>query len=172
VIREWIATMLRKFENFNRGLSDRLEWIGIAGLLAMFSVTCIDVFLTKILTLPIQGAIDIVMFAQLIAIAFALPISIIMGRHIQVEFIVARFPKRTQTVIDGMVSLLLLAFFVIIVWRLYSLGYSFQTAGEKSMSQLRFSLFPFPYAIALASIPTCLVFFQKFLGALTEVLKK
>ena len=163
--------MLSKFEKFNRQLSGWLEWIGVIGLLVMMFITCIDVLLTKFFTLPIQGAIDVVMFSQLIAISFALALTLILGRHIQVEFIVSRLPRRTQAVIDNIVSLLLLAFFIIVVWQLYGLGHSFQTVGEQSMSQLRIPLFPFPYAIALGSIPVCLVFLQKFLSSLVKAVK-
>jgi TRAP-type C4-dicarboxylate transport system permease small subunit len=164
--------MLNKFEKFNRRLSGWFEWIGIVGLLVMLFVTCIDVLLTKFLALPMQGAIDVVQFSQLIAIAFALALSLILGRHIQVEFIVSRLPRRTQAVIDSIVSLLGFAFFVIVFWQLYVLGHSFQTAGEKSMSQLRIALYPFPYAISLASIPVCLVLLQNFLSSLMRVVKR
>src|SRR4030042_2669940 len=161
--------MLSRFEKFNRRLSGWLEWVGVIGLLVMMFVTCIDVLLTKLFTLPIQGAIDVVMFSQLIAISFALALTLILGRHIEVEFVVSKLPGRTQAVIGSIVYLLGLAFFIIVVWQLFVLGHSFQTAGEKSMSQLRIPLFPLPYAIALASIPVCLVFLQKFLNSLFRV---
>ncbi len=163
--------MLSKFEKFNRRVSNWLEWIGILGFLIMLFVTCIDVFLTKILKLPIQGAIDIVMFSQLIAIAFSLAITVILGRHIQVEFIVSRLPRRIEAFVDTIVSLLGLAFFITIVWHLFVLGRSFQIAGEQSMSQLRLPLFPFPYAISFASISVCLIFLQKFLNSLIRVIR-
>jgi len=164
--------MLSKFEKFNRWLSGWFEWIGLIGLLVMLFVTCIDVLLTKFFTSPIQGAIDVVMFSQLIAISFALALTLILGRHIQVEFFVSRLPRRAQAVIDSIVSLLGLAFFIIVVWQLYGLGYSFQMAGEQSMSQLRLPLFPFPYAVSLASIPVCLVLSQRFISSLIRVVKK
>jgi TRAP-type C4-dicarboxylate transport system permease small subunit len=138
----------------------------------MLFVTLTDVLLTKLLTLPIQGAIDVVQFAHLIAISFALALSLILGRHIQVEFIISRLPKRAQAVIDSIVFLLGFALFIIVVWQLYVLGHSFQIAGERSMSQLRFVLFPFPYAVSLASIPVCLVLLQKFLSSLIRVVKE
>jgi hypothetical protein len=39
------------------------------------------------------------------------------------------------------------------------------------MSQLRFVLFPFPYAIALGSIPVCLIFLQKLINSFIRVIK-
>jgi TRAP-type C4-dicarboxylate transport system permease small subunit len=163
--------MLNKFENFNRRLSGWLEWIGIIGILVMMFTTCIDVFLTKFFTSPIQGAIDVVQFSQVIAISFALTITLILGRHIQVDIFISSLPRRTQGVIDSLASLFGFAFFVIVVWQLYVLGHSFQTAGEQSMSQLRFVLFPFPYAIALGSIPVCLIFLQKLINSFIRVIK-
>ena len=163
--------MLSKFEKFNHRLSGWLEWIGVIGLLVMMFIAWIDVLLTRFLGLPIQGAIDLVQFSQVIAIAFALGMTLILGRHIQVDIFISRLPRRTQGVIDSIASLLGLAFFIIVVWQLYGLGYSFQTAGERSMSQLRFVLFPFPYVIALGSIPVCLVFLQRFINSLIRVVK-
>ena len=163
--------MLSKFEKFNRQLSGWLEWIGVIGLLGMMFITCIDVLLTKFLASPIQGAIDVVMFSQVTAIAFASAMTLILGRHIQVDIFISGLPSRTQAVVDCIASLLGFFFFIIVVWQLYGLGHSFQTAGERSMSQLRLPLFPFPYFIALGSIPVCLVFLQKFLSSLTKLVK-
>lgn len=163
--------MLERFEKFNLRLGEWFEWVGIVGFLTMLFVTCIDVFLTKILKLPIQGAIDIVMFAQLIAIAFSISLTVALGRHIQVEFVVSRLPRRIGAFVDTIVSLLGLAFFITIVWNLFILGHSFQIAGEQSMSQLRLPLFPFPYAISFASIAVCLIFLQRFLNSLKRVIK-
>jgi len=164
-------TMLSKFETFNRRLSGWLEWIGVIGLLVMMFTACIDVFLTKFFKLPIQGAIDVVMFSQLIAVSFALAMTLILGRHIQVDIFISSLPRRVQGVIDSIACLIGFAFFVVVVWQLSAMGHSFMTAGEKSMSQLRFSIFPFPYAIALGSIPVCLVFLQRLLRSLIKVVK-
>jgi TRAP-type C4-dicarboxylate transport system permease small subunit len=163
--------MLSKFEKFNRRLSGWLEWIGVIGLLVMMFTACIDVFLTKFFKLPIQGAIDVVMFSQLIAVSFALATTLILGRHIQVDIYISSLPRRTQGVIDSIASLIGLAFFMIVVWQLSAMGHSFHAADERTMSQLRFPLFPFPYAIALGSVPVCLVFLQKLLGAVIKVVK-
>ncbi|MEW6664531.1 MAG: TRAP transporter small permease [Thermodesulfobacteriota bacterium] len=163
--------MLSKFENFNRRLSGWIEWVGVIGLLLMMVITCVDVFLAKLFTLPIQGAIDVVQFSQVIAMAFALATTLVLGRHIQVDLFISSLPRRTEAVIDVIASLLGFGFFIIIVWQLYGLGHSFQTAGEVSMSQLRIALFPFPYAIAFGSIPVCLVFLHRVISSLIRVVK-
>lgn len=162
--------MLSKFGRFNRRLSGWLEWIGLAGLLVMMFATSIDVFGAKAFLLPLPGAFDIVILSQIVAIAFACAITLIFGRHVRVEVLVARLPQRAQAVIDSIVHFLGLGLFVIIVWQLYVLGHSYQTVGEVSM-EVRIPLYPFAYGIALASIPVCLVFLQEFLSSLARVVK-
>ena len=163
--------MLGKFEKFNRRLSGWFEWIGMAGLLLMMSITIIDVVGQKLFLLPILGAIDIVMLFQIVAIAFAVSMTLIIGRHVRVEFFVAKLPRRAQAVINSIVFLLGLGLFILIIWRLCVLGYSFQTTGEYSATA-RIPYYPFAYGIALASIPVCLVLLREFLGSLTGVVKR
>jgi TRAP-type C4-dicarboxylate transport system permease small subunit len=161
---------LEKFETFNRRLSGWFEWIGLFGLLVVLSITCIDVIGAKIFLRPVFGAIDIVVLSQLVAISFAAAFALILGRHVQVEFFVTRLPRRAQAVIDSIISLLGLALFILIVWRLCVHGYSLQTGKEVSATA-GIPLYLFAYGIALASIPVCLVFLQQFLNAIVRALK-
>ncbi len=162
---------LEKFEKFTRRLSSWFEWIGLAGLLVMMFITCIDVIGAKLFLRPVLGAIDIVMLAQLVAISFAVASGLILGRHVQVEFFVILLPKRVQAVIECIIHLLGLSLFILIIWRLCIYGYSLQT-GEEVSATARIPLYPFAYGIALASIPVCLVFLQRFLNAIVRVVKR
>jgi TRAP-type C4-dicarboxylate transport system permease small subunit len=159
--------VLGKFERFNRRVSNWFEWIGLAGLLLMMVITCIDVVGAKVFLWRLLGAIDIVMLSQIVAIAFAASMALILGRHIRVEFFFNLLPRRAQAVINSCVLLLGLGLFSVIVWRLCVLGYSFQTSGEYSATA-HIPLYPFAYGIALASIPVCLVLLLEFLKSLTK----
>jgi len=163
--------VLAKFEKFNQRLSSWFEWLGVAGLLLIMFITCIDVVGAKLFTWRMLGAIDIVMLAQIVAIAFAAAITLIFGRHVRVEFFVERLPQRAQAIIDSLVLLLSLGLFGVIIWRLCVSGYSFQTTGEYSATA-HIPYYPFAYAIALASIPVFLVLLQNLLRALIKVVKK
>jgi TRAP-type C4-dicarboxylate transport system permease small subunit len=136
-------------------------------MLLMMAITCIDVVGAKVFLWRLLGAIDIVMLSQIVAVAFAASMSLILGRHIRVEFFVTRLPRRAQTVINSIVSLLGLGLFSVIIWRLCVLGHSFQTSGEYSATAY-IPYYPFAYGIALASIPVCLVFLVEFLKSLTK----
>jgi TRAP-type C4-dicarboxylate transport system permease small subunit len=163
--------VLRKLEEFNRSLSGWLEWIGLAGLLIMMFITCIDVIGAKVFLKPVFGAIDIVVLGQIVAISFAAAFSLLLGRHVQVEFFVPRLPRRAQAVTDSIVFLLGLILFILIIWRLCVYGYSLQTGGEVSATA-RIPMAPFAYGIALASVPVCVVFLLNFINSLIRIVKK
>ena len=165
------SAWLDKFEKFNSRLSGWFEVIGIAGLLLMVLITGIDVVGAKLFTWRLLGALDIVMLSQIVAIAFAAACTLIVGRHVRVEFLVSRLPLRAQAVIDSVVSILGLGLFILIIWRLIALGYSFQTAGEATAT-IYIPLYPFAYGIAFASIPVCLVFIADLVKSLAVVVKR
>ena len=154
-----------KFERFNRRISGWLEWIGFAALLLMMVVTCVDVVGAKVFKWRLLGALDIVTLSQIVAIAFAASMTLIVGQHICVEFFFELLPQPLQKVIHGFVLLLSLGLFVLIIWQLCVLGYSFQESGEYSPT-IYIPLYPFAYAIAFACIPVCLVLIQRFIKAL------
>jgi len=162
--------VLDKFEKFNRQLSGWFEWIGLAGILLMAAITCIDVVGAKVFHWRLFGAIDIVMLSQTVAIAFATSMTLILGRHIQVDLFINRLPRRVQAVIDIIALLLGSGLFGLIIWRVYVLGYSFQTSGEYSATA-HIPYYPFAYGIALASIPVGLVFLQKLINSFIRVVK-
>jgi TRAP-type C4-dicarboxylate transport system permease small subunit len=165
------VSLLGKFERFNRQVSSWFEWVGFAGLLVVMFITCIDVVGAKLFLKPLLGALDIVMLSQLVAISFAIPFSLILGRHVKVEFFVGNLPNRAQAAIDSIIFLLLLTLFILIIWRLCVYGYSLQRGGEVSATA-RIPLYPFAYGIAFASVPVCLVLLSEFFNSLVRIIKK
>lgn len=141
----------------NRRLITGIEAVGVIGLLTMMVVTCLDVLGSKLFLRPVFGSIDIVMFAQIVAISFGTASALVLGRHIQVEFFVLFLPKRAQAGIDIIVNTLGLILFVLVVWRLTVYGLYMQTGGEVSPTA-RIPLYPFAYGVAFACIPVCVVF--------------
>ena len=163
--------MLEKFKKINQSFSGWLAWVGLAGILLMMVITCVDVIGAKIFLTPVFGALDIVMIAQLVAISFAGAATYILGRHVQVEFFVAILPKRAQAVVDAFILLLGVIFFALVVWRLVVYGYSFQTGGEVSPT-IRMPLYPFAYGAAFAIVPLCLLLLSDFFISIRRVFKK
>lgn len=162
--------MLEKFEKFNRRVSQGVEWVGFAALLLIMVLTCVDVVSSKLFLAPVFGALDVIMLAQLIAVSFAIAITLIVGRHVEVEFFVMLLPKRLQSAVDCIVNFLGLGLFILVVWRLFAYGYGMQIGGEESMTA-RIPMAPFAYAAAVGCIPVCLVFLQKLLTSIVKTVK-
>jgi len=160
---------LNRLDKFTTSFSRSLEWVGVIGLLLMFLVNFIDVVGAKLFVWPLPGSVEIISFSQIMAIAPAIAFTLILGRHIRVEFIIDRFPKRIRAAISSISSFFSLVLFVLILWQSYLYGESLQKAGEiGSTSHLPF--YPFAYLIALCSIPICLVFLKEVLESLAEAL--
>ncbi|HSB06737.1 MAG TPA: TRAP transporter small permease [Thermodesulfobacteriota bacterium] len=161
-------TCLNRVEKFTRSFSRSLESLGVIGFLLMFLVNLVDVVGAKLFLCPLPGSVEIISFSQIVAIAPAIAFTLILGRHIRVDFIIDRLPKRVRATITSISSLLSLILFALVLWQSYLYGVSLQRAGEiGSTSHLPF--FPFAYLIALCSIPVCLVFLVEVLRSLNEV---
>ena len=163
-----LGKWLNQLEKFTRGFSRSLEWIGVIGILLMFLANFIDVVGSKLFTWPLPGSVEIISFSQIVAIAPAIAFTLILGRHIQVDFIIAQFPTRIQAAISSIASLLSLILFVLLLWQSYLYGVSLQKSGEiGSTSFLPF--YPFAYLIAFCCIPVCLVLLIEVFRSLNEV---
>jgi len=161
---------LNQVDKFNRVFSRNLEWVGVIGILLMFLANFIDVVGAKLFLWPVPGATEVISFAQVLAIAPAVAFTLLLGRHIRVEFIIMRLPIRIRESICGFSSLLSLITFVLILWQSFIYGQSLQRAGEiGSTSHIPF--YPFAYIIAFCCIPVCLAFLVEILKSFSEVVK-
>lgn len=162
---------MNRFDRFNRLAASLFEWVGLAGLLVMMFVTCIDVIGSKVFLRPVPGSIDIVMLCQLVAISFVAASALLLGRHVHVEFFITMLPPRIRDIVDCIMHFFSLTLFALIVWRLSTYGYSLFTGKEVSPTA-RIPLYPFAYGIALACIPVSLVLLSSFIKSLLRLIKK
>jgi len=162
---------LKKFKTFNQRISSAIEVVGVLGLWAIVLITTVDVIGAKIFLRPIFGSLDIIMQAQLIAMSFAAASTLIIGRHIAVEFFVPLLPKRVQTVVSLFVNLLGLSLFVILTWRLTEHAHYMQIANEVTPTA-RIPLHPFAYAAAIACIPVCLAYLYYLFESIVHLVKR
>jgi TRAP-type C4-dicarboxylate transport system permease small subunit len=162
---------MNRFDRFNHLISSLFEWIGLAGLLVMMLITCMDVVGSKVFLWPVPGSIDIVMLSQLVAISFAGASALLLGRHVHVDFFVPMLPPRIRDIANCVMSFFALILFLLVAWRLSVYGYSLLTGKEVSPTA-RIPLYPFAYGIALASIPISLVLFSSFLKSLMRLIKR
>ncbi len=155
-------------EGWTKRLSQSLEWLGLIGILLMFLVNLIDVIGAKLFLWPVPGATELIGFSQIVAIASTIAMALLLGRHIRVEFILDRFPRRIRAGISSFSSFLSLILFVFLLWQSLLYGRSLQEAGEiGSTSHLPY--YPFAYFIAFCCFPVCLAFLMETIKSLSEV---
>lgn len=158
------------FERLARRFSHFLEGLGLVGILSMFLINLIDVIGAKLFLWPVPGATELIGFSQIVAIAPTIAFALLLGRHIRVEFIIDRFPKKIRGGISCFSSFLSLFLFILLLWQSLLYGHSLQKAGEIG-STSHFPYYPFAYFIAFCCLPVCLAFFLEALKSLSEVFK-
>jgi TRAP-type C4-dicarboxylate transport system permease small subunit len=162
---------LTKFDSFNRKAGLALEGIGLAAMIIMVFITTVDVIGAKLFLRPVFGALDAIMLLQLVAIAFAATITLISGRHIEVEFLTALFPESLQCIVDLLVKLLCFALFAVLVWYMLVYAHHLQIRMETTPTA-RVPLYPFAYGAAIACIPVCLVYISIVIKCFLRIIGK
>jgi TRAP-type C4-dicarboxylate transport system permease small subunit len=102
-----------------------------------------------------------------VVMAFALGYTQMQRGHIAVDIVVLGFPKRAQRVLNGINSLLCMAFFAIASWQIARYATTLWRTGEVTET-LRIIYYPFTYAVALGCATLSLVFLTGFLKTIFE----
>jgi TRAP-type transport system small permease protein len=146
-------------------ISRWLEWFGAGAGVVMLVITFTDVVSYKLLSWPILGAYDLVRFTLLISMAFLGSITLINGKHLSVEILVSKFPRRAQGAIEVVMSVLALVVAVMVVW--YSILYGLDLRISNEISETtRLPLYPLAFVVAAGFIPIALIFFTKIVRAI------
>ncbi len=148
---------MERFEKFTKGLCRYFEWIGVIGMLAMFVANMVDIIGAKAFKWPLPGAIEVLSFALIVAIAPAIGNGLFLGTHLRIDFIVDKFPKTIRFILRPFVSIICMVLFILIFWKGFEYGYSLQKSGEIGGSS-HIPFFPFAYLLSLSCIPIILFF--------------
>lgn len=141
--------------------SASFSWVAIAALFLMLVVVAVDILSSKIFNRPVTAAVDVASVAAICVIAFALPQTVLAGRHIEVEFVVARLPKRLRQACNAFSSLLSLGFFALLAWRLYVYAQELSASNEVTLTQ-HIPLAPLAYAVAIVCVPAAAMYARQF----------
>jgi TRAP-type C4-dicarboxylate transport system permease small subunit len=160
---------MRTISQWANRLSDWGEWIGVAGIMVMVGLTCVDVVGAKLFLLPVPGCIEIVSLVQVATIVFAVAATQRERGHISVEMFVNTFPRRIATLVRMLTSLLGLILFVLLVYEGISLGNEYLEAGEVTAT-VQIPYYPFAYAFSIAMVPVAMMMLVDFVHALKEAL--
>jgi TRAP-type C4-dicarboxylate transport system permease small subunit len=159
-----------RLEKFNYRLSIWFERIAILGVVGMILGTMIDVVGAKLFHWPLPAATETVYLLQIIAIAGALAISKIDGRHVRIELI-DRLPQPGRGIVHSIVALLGLALFMLLCWKSYDYAQTLRLNHEVTATA-KLMIYPFALWMALCCIPMVLILIKDFISALVETIRK
>jgi len=118
----------------------------------------------------IPGTYELSELMIVVAVAFALGYAALKKSHIVVKFVVARFPQRTQAILEAVMSFISLATWAAIAWAGFLL-LSKRWLREESV-MLSVPYLPFRFVFLFGLILFCLVYLIDLFRALSQAVRK
>ena len=126
----------------------------VAIILTMLLIT-VEVLLRKFFAFSIVGTVEIVSALMVVIVFLAWSYTESQQGHVRVEFLVQRLGRKTQSVLEAIITLVMLGVFSIMIWQatLYALdaqrvGLLYETA--------RVAVFPFRLIVPIGVFFLCL----------------
>jgi len=165
-----INNILNHLEKFNYKISIWVERIALVAVVCMIATTMVDVIGAKAFHWPLPAGTEAVYLLQVIAIAGALAISKIDGRHVRIEMI-DQLPQPAIGIIHSIVALIGLGLFVILTWASYDYAQALRTNHEVTATA-KIMLYPFALWMSLCCIPMILILVKDFISSLLETIRR
>lgn len=162
-----MSSKTKNLERLALSLSNWLNWIAGAALVAMLCLVVADIIGARLFKWPIPGGIEMVGFLGVIVVAFSIAQTQVVRGHIDVEFLVTRFSTTVQKAIACIVYSFGMLLFALIAWRSYDFARRLQATGEVSMTQ-EIPFYPFVYCIAFSCVSVLLVLLVQLLREMTR----
>ena len=141
-----------KTENIIHGTSRVLAWIAAGFSILMMLTIVINVVGRFVFRKPLPGTIEIVEMLTSALIFFALAYTEQKRRHIHVELIVSRFPRRAQAILASIMYFFGAVFFIVMGWQGCILMLKSLTPLVQASHILSIPEAPFIFAVAFGSL--------------------
>jgi len=148
-----------------------LKSIAMGILVLMMFLTAMDVIFRYVFNRPITGSYELIEFMMAILVSFGIAYCAVMGGHVSVDLVVARFSEKTQAIIESITSLLSLGLFILITWQ--NVLYIKENFHSKLESAVLFiPAYPFIVVVAIGFAVLCMVLLTNFFRYLSEAASK
>ncbi len=145
-----------------------LNGVGSGVILGMVVLMTVNVILRYLFERPIKGTVELEEFMLVIVVFLGLSYAALEKRHVRIDFIVARFPKSAQAVINSITALLSAGLCLIMVWRC-AIWAQNNWAHDSTSTLLQVPLSIFIYMTALGGALLFLVLLAECLHSLSEL---
>ena len=141
-----------KTANVAHAISRVLAWIAAGASIVMMLTIVINVVGRFVFRAPLQGTIEIVEMLTAAMIFFALAYTEQRRRHIHVDLIVSRFPRRAQAILASIMYFFGAVFFIVMGWQGFVLMIESVTPLVQESHILSIPEAPFIFAVAFGSL--------------------
>ena len=166
-----------KIERLNQGfqswvypISKILSRAASVILFSMMLLTIADVFLRKVFSRPILGALEMTEFMMVGVVFFSLAQTEILNRHVKVDLLMSRLGERTQGLIDMITQFVCFLLFGAITWSTLVYSKEMRASGEVSQD-LWVPIYPFVYIVAVGCALLSLILLIKFFVAFIKMVR-
>jgi len=146
---------MERFFRMTRDLSAVAILIAGIVLVILMLVTVTDVTL-RFFGRPILGTYDLVCFLGAIVFGFALPFTSLMRKHVSMDFLISKRPKKLTNVLNLCTRCMVFFLFIWIGWNLIGFGMDLQKGGEVSAT-IRLPFYLVVYLLGASCLGQCLV---------------
>jgi TRAP-type C4-dicarboxylate transport system permease small subunit len=157
-----------RFENTLKKIIKTGNWIGGTCLVIIMFVIVAAVA-SRLLKISLAGANEIVDTAIVIAVAFALPYTALLGGQVAIEVLTERLSPKMKAYAD-----VISVFLTLLLWLLILVA-SIVITGEKGLAELSYfvklPILPFRIVWIFGLILMCLVFLLQLIKAINTVVK-
>lgn len=123
--------------------SKLLNEIAGFGIVASSALIVLNIILREIFKKPILGTYEFVGFLSSVIVGGGIAYCAILNGHIAVDFIIEKFSKKVQSIIEKIVYIVLFALTGLLAWKMFLYAMQFVKNGEVSpTTQTPFYIFP------------------------------
>lgn len=161
----------KSFSAITNPLVNILIAIGASILALMMFLTVIDVLGRYIINRPIAGAFELVEFMMAIFVPFAFVYCQKEKSHISVDLVTDRLPKKVQSFLDTITTLLAIVFYALIAWQsFYNIIEEFES--KMTSAVLLIPNYPFMIPSAICFVVLVLLLLLHLLKAVSTFSRK
>jgi len=154
-----------------KALHSLTRWLGYfsgAFILVLMLLITADVCGRYFFNHPIPGTTELARYLMIFIVFPALAWTAMEDKHVKIDFIMGRFPGRTQTITIIIMLFLTLVVYVVIFWQ--NIFYSSDVRGV--VSALNFPQSPFYWVMTAGWFVFCLTILALLIKSIAGVVKK
>jgi tripartite ATP-independent transporter DctM subunit len=145
--------------------------VGSSILLGMVLLMAVNVALRYLLRQPLKGTVELEEFMLVTVVFLGLAYTAVKKGHVRVDFLVSRFPKPIQALINAITVLMSIGLCALVVWR--SITYGLESwIHQKQSVLLHIPVAVFVWLVSAGALLLLLVLLAECLHALSELMER